>query len=169
MKPPRVMWLAHDVLSALTEEANRATPAETGGVLLGYIAELGKEPVVTHSVGPGPNAVHERTRFVPDHDFQLAEIARLYAASGARLQYLGDWHTLPDEAAYLSRKDKATIKQIALCKDARIKTPLMLILGFGPEWKPVAWMGTWVSSPLWRRGLVTHLVRIEVFGDRTPP
>src|SRR5205823_8721378 len=52
--------------------------------------------VVTSAVGPGPGAVHERARFVPDHEYHYGELARLYADSVRRLQYLRDWHTHPD-------------------------------------------------------------------------
>ena len=103
VKRPRLMWLSATVLSALVEEADRLAPMETGGILLGFWAEEEIQPVVLEMLGPGPNAIHERYRFVPDHDYQIGAIARRYHESGHRLQYLGDWpgqtHSIVEEIA----------------------------------------------------------------------
>jgi integrative and conjugative element protein (TIGR02256 family) len=163
MNLPQVAWLSRSVLTFLTEEADRAAPDETGGILLGYWTGQHGDPVITHAIGPGPGAIHERERFVPDHEFQTLQIARLYEASGRRLQYLGDWHTHPGADAYLSGKDEATLKQIAMHRDARAPKPVMLILAGGPEWLPSAWVAALTSRRLWRRRLITRLVQIKVF------
>lgn len=158
---PQALWLARQVLSALVEEASRAAPAETGGVLLGYRAAPDGEPVATHAVGPGPGAIHERHRFVPDHEYQLAEIARLYEESGRRLDYLGDWHTHPGGAAYLSQSDRATLRRIAAARAARASRAVMLILAPGPDWEPSAWLGR-LSGVCCPR-LVALPLRVHVF------
>ena len=132
-------WIATSVLDALSSEATVAAPLETGGVLLGYWSESPVAPVITHRIGPGPSAVHETHRFVPDHRFQELEVARLYRESSGQLQYLGDWHTHPNNAGYLSRKDRRTLRRIARSPEARATRPLMLILAYGPEWHPVVW------------------------------
>lgn len=72
----------------MVAEADRAFPLETGGVLLGYFVELGREVVVTHAVGPGPDAIHRRDGFLPDSGFHDETIADLYRASGRRIVYL---------------------------------------------------------------------------------
>jgi integrative and conjugative element protein (TIGR02256 family) len=140
-------------------------PAETGGVLLGYWVEEGGEPVVTHAIGPGPEAVHERTRFIPDDEYQYAEIARLYRESGRRLSYLGDWHTHPGGAAYLSRNDRATLRRIASYAAARAPRPVMLILAPGPNWEPSAWNGILSNRLLWRQRLDARPLRVQLFGE----
>src|SRR3989442_1461190 len=97
-RPPKQLglaWIAKTVLQTMVVEARRRAPNETGGVLLGYWADAGRQVVITDAVGPGPQAAHRRTSFEPDHEFQEAEIRRLYRGSGRRLAYLGDWHTHP--------------------------------------------------------------------------
>lgn len=42
-------------------------PWETGGMLMGYVADNG-DYVVTQLIGPGPNAKHSRYRFLPDNE-----------------------------------------------------------------------------------------------------
>lgn len=125
---PPTLWLARSAHNAMLREAAARHPRETGGVLLGYTGE-GEDVVVTAAVGPGPGAVHERSRFVPDHAFHRAEVERIYAASGRRWTYLGDWHSHPDAAAYLSPTDADTLERIAGAEAARVPHPLMLILG----------------------------------------
>ncbi|HEX5387384.1 MAG TPA: Mov34/MPN/PAD-1 family protein [Gemmatimonadales bacterium] len=128
---PPTLWLARDAHAAMLREAVQRHPHETGGVLLGYAGD-GDDVVVTAVVGPGPNAVHERSRFVPDHAHHESEVARLYEQSGRRWTYLGDWHTHPDTMAYLSATDAETLESIAGAEAARVPWPVMVILGQHP-------------------------------------
>lgn len=137
----RTAWLRTDVLAELLAEADCQAPLETGGVLLGYWSADSSEPVITHAIGPGPCAEHDYQRFLPDHEFHLKEIARLYAQSGRSLSYLGDWHSHPAGCGALSRKDRMTLRQIASETDARASRPMMLILANGSPWEPVVWTG----------------------------
>lgn len=136
---PSQLWIGHNLVTSLEAEATRTMPCETGGVILGYYSADGGDLVITHALGPGPNAFHDETRFVPDHEFQVREIARLYHESGRRLQYLGDWHSHPGGSGELSAQDRATFQTIARCKEARAPQPVMLILAGGVEWQPHAW------------------------------
>lgn len=157
-------WLARQVLASLTREAERATPKETGGILLGYWAD--DVPVITRAVGPGPEALHGRYGFMPDHKYQEKEIARLYEASDRTIEYLGDWHTHPGAAADLSPKDEATLKTIAAHRPARVARPLMLILSPGPEWVPTVWQGELKGRLLRRRKLTVRRLALQIFDER---
>ncbi|WP_183233673.1 Mov34/MPN/PAD-1 family protein [Bradyrhizobium sp. CIR3A] len=65
---------------------------------------------------------------------------RAFEASGGGLDYLGDWHSHPDNVAEMSDLDAATLLRIA----RKVSSPLMLILaGSGSEWSPKCWMGPW--------------------------
>lgn len=105
-------------------------PKETGGVLMGYKKE--KEIGITHIIGPGPDAIHELYSFTPDNDYHEKEIARVYSSTGKDISYIGDWHTHPNNAAYLSSRDKRTLKNIASYKPSRLPEPLMIVLGTFP-------------------------------------
>jgi integrative and conjugative element protein (TIGR02256 family) len=113
-------------------EARRAYPLETGGVLVGYVAE-NHEPVVQHLVGPGLAARHRRHRFHPDHDWQCRRLDELFEASAGQAVYLGDWHTHPDGSPQMSWLDKRTLRGIARHRQAELSRPLMLIGGGGRE------------------------------------
>lgn len=105
-------------------------PKETGGVLMGYKKE--KEIGITHLIGPGPNAIHEKYSFTPDNDYHEKEIARIYKSTGKDITYIGDWHTHPGNAAYLSERDKKTLRNISANKMSRLPEPLMIIVATKP-------------------------------------
>ena len=143
-------------------EGRRSAPLETGGVLTGYWAETGDEAIVTEVVGPGPRAVHERSRFRPDTEYHEAEVARIYLASGRVHTYLGDWHTHPDGGSYLSAADLATLRRISHSHEARAPNALMLVLGNrGDEWTVGGWAAPLNGVFPWRRSR-PRIVRIRL-------
>lgn len=158
-----VLWVPRSVLRTLDEEAARMAPQETGGVLMGYWAHAPAadvaglvEAVVTACTGPGPQAVHRRTSFSPDDGFDEREIARLYAASGRRAGYLGDWHSHPGGPGRLSGTDYATLRRIAREPNARAPHPVMVVLAGGEPWVPHAWFVTTARTwPWWQRAVDT--------------
>lgn len=132
-------WISKSVLSLMNAEADAQSPRETGGILLGYWAHDPAVPVITGAIGPGPHAVHETHRFIPDYKFHEQEIARRYLQSKGALEYLGDWHTHPGHTGDLSKRDYSTLVRIAYSRSARVQQPLMLILAHGPRWQPIVW------------------------------
>src|SRR6266849_1420647 len=129
----RRAWVHRSVLRQLHDEAQRAFPNETGGVLMGYWIDDASQVVITDVVGPGPRAIHYTKSFVPDHDFQEERIARIYEESDRIWTYLGDWHTHPHGSSSLSRRDRQTLRAIAMHSEARCPLPLMAILAGGRE------------------------------------
>lgn len=108
------------------DETKRWSGLETGGVLIGYWNE--SQAVVTTVVGPGPNAIHGKRRFVPDQDFHEKAVAEIYLQSGRVVTYLGDWHSHLAGEGLPSLRDVATMVRIARSPKARANTPLMVII-----------------------------------------
>jgi len=119
-------WLSREALNDMMAEGERKFPMETGGLLMGYWGE--GVPVITHIIGPGPGASHERFNFEPDYAYHRQEVDRLYAEREG-LWYLGDWHTHPCGVAEPSRLDLKMVQSVRANKDAHVPKPLMLILG----------------------------------------
>ena len=161
------LWIGRDVMALLEAEAIGRAPCETGGVLLGYWPGNGRDCVVTHVTGPGPNAIHCETRFAPDHEYQIAEIERLYQQSGRRLYYLGDWHSHPGGGGELSKQDRRTLRTIARSRTARASRPVMVILCGGPQWHACAWRHLPGQSWLWSRAVV-HPLAVRVCDPVAP-
>jgi len=107
-------------------------PLETGGVLVGYVAD-NQDVVVRFAIGPGPLAVHRRHRFTPDHAFQCRELDARYAKTQGTEVYVGEWHTHPDGVALLSWLDRRTLACVAQDAGAAIRHPLMMIGAGSPR------------------------------------
>lgn len=123
------IWIAASLLNALMQEAVSGLPNETGGVLLGYWdQDAPNTGLITDITGPGPEAIHKRTSFIPDYRFQEEQIRMIYEKSGRVSTYLGDWHTHPGGSAKLSLIDRVTLHRIANFGPARARTPLMSIV-----------------------------------------
>jgi integrative and conjugative element protein (TIGR02256 family) len=163
LKIPELGWIGSHVLGRMRAEADRIAPSETGGVLLGYWAAISEEPVITHVIGPGPAAIHKPDFFLPDQRYHLTEIARLYEALGPQLCYLGDWHTHPGGAAYLSPTDQSTIFQIAREKAARAAHPIMVVLSPGPVWNFDGWVAHVDRRCFRRPRLALRPIRFRLF------
>lgn len=131
------IWLPSWAMDTMIEDAERWEPQETGGALVGY--EITGGAVITDLVDAGPEAVREASAFTPDADYQLAEIGRLYTASGRVNTYIGDWHTHPDASPAYSRVDLAAMKTVSRSAESRCAFPLMLILGGKEKWDLIAW------------------------------
>lgn len=150
-KPLGLVWLPRPAIREMQHEADSKFPLETGGIIMGYWARPLREVVITIAIGPGPNAVHERTEFAPDHDFQCSHIADAYQASGRTETYVGDWHAHPFGIPLLSRTDQKTLRRIARTPAARLKNPLMLVLAGEPVgWEMAIWCYANVAG-LWGR------------------
>lgn len=144
-------WVSRQVVHEMSTEASRLYPLETGGLLIGYWISSEQEVVINHATGPGPCAIHHPTRFIPDYNYQQAEIARIYYESAQVNTYLGDWHTHPRGGQHLSYKDRRTLRKIANFPEARARLPIMAILGGGePNWL----LSIWRYSPLHFRKLI---------------
>jgi integrative and conjugative element protein (TIGR02256 family) len=122
------VWLPESCEAAILDEAIDRAPKETGGILLGYEVPDRSALVITHLVAAGPGARYRRGLFEPDGRWQEREVARIYAESGRRASYLGDWHSHPDGVAAPSKKDHHTARVIARHRAARMRWPLMLIV-----------------------------------------
>jgi integrative and conjugative element protein (TIGR02256 family) len=116
------VWLTREVHDHMSGEAAAFAPLETGGVLVGW--RNGSDWIATGLIGAGPKAMHGRYAFVPDHAWQVKQLAEAFAESGGDLDYLGDWHTHPTGPVQMSVADRRTLRRIA----RRTENPLMIIM-----------------------------------------
>lgn len=130
--PTPLVWLTHSASVSIVAEVVRAGALETGGLLVGYWSGEA-DVVVTDATRPGPLAAHAEDTYVPDADHDELAMARLYAASGRRHAYLGDWHSHPRGGVGLSERDRRTLLTIATSAQARAPVPLMGIVVPSPS------------------------------------
>lgn len=151
------VWLPEEVAAACRAEASRTFPFESGGTFMGYNAD-DDTVVITALIGPGPNASHGRFHFEPDQQWQLGEIAHLYAQSGRRETYVGDWHSHPNaRSGDVSDVDRRVLKAIIKTPAARCRQPLMALLyGDSARWQLDMW-----RARLVRRALLASCVIVD--------
>lgn len=155
-----IVWIEQGAAQAIVEEARRWMPLETGGVLLGYRAEEDSTVVVKETIGAGPAALHREHTFLPDTEYQEAEIARKYGLSGRKRTYLGDWHAHPGGGGRLSRLDLRTLRAIAGAPEARAPFPIMIVAYGGNPWRLSAWR--WSPRRIGRAVAMSRAVPLRV-------
>lgn len=154
-----VAWILETVFAEMVAEAERSSPCETGGILMGYWAEGHPQVVIAKATGPVPLAVHGRGRFIPDSGFDREQIARIYRESGRTETYLGDWHSHPGGKPTLSWRDRRTLGRIAADPAARAPIPLMAVLVEGP----LCTLAVWRNQPRsWRFPLASGVARLQL-------
>lgn len=137
---PLTIWMDRALLWQLAAEADFERPNETGGILLGY--RNGRDIVIRAYVDAGPKAQRWPHGMRPDADYQAAAVATAFTESQGTMTYLGDWHTHPGSAPSPSKRDRKTLRNIAVEAEAQCPEPLMLILGDGEAgWAMEAWVG----------------------------
>lgn len=155
------LWLCDTAWADMHALADRFCPLETGGMLLGYNGE-NDAPVITAIVGPGRRAKHGQYRFAPDHEDQLATLDAHFAKTAGRETYLGDWHTHPNGACALSRRDKRVLARIAEAPTSGTCHPIMMIVaGSRDDWRLGA-----VRFESRKRRLVGHRYDLTVLEPR---
>lgn len=136
-----VVWITDQTVAAMTAEAERCHPYETGGMLLGWMNDDRHELVVVTVLGPGPEAEHERVRFRPDADWQQRHLDDTYVRTDGRVTFVGDWHVHPEGGFGMSRRDRKTMGSTATDPDARCPHPVMALLArtADDEYRVGAW------------------------------
>lgn len=154
------VWISRDVDNALVQLGERWRPYETGGILLGWKDEGGSS-VIAGLLGGGPSAIHTRSSFLPDDEWQFPRLRELFLDTGGDLNYLGEWHSHPTSSAAMSFTDKTTLRRTA----RRVRNPLMIIVGRPLDaWEVRGWIG---SHRYFHRQQEANLVRFDL-PDRWP-
>jgi integrative and conjugative element protein (TIGR02256 family) len=104
-------------------------------MLVGYVVD--QDIIVRAQIEGGPKAIRERSRFVPDGEWQQERLEEIYASSGRITTYLGDWHSHPLGRPRPSGRDKRTARDVAGSRAARTPHPVTLIVG--RPWRHHRW------------------------------
>jgi integrative and conjugative element protein (TIGR02256 family) len=123
------VFAALSILEVFRRECARIRYRETGGVLFGYRTDE-DDIVVTDATGPGPRARHSWRFFEPDTRYCQEQLSRIYRETQGAVSYLGEWHTHPYGSTLPSRRDSATMSQIAV--NARFRQPEPLLWIYRP-------------------------------------
>ena len=109
----------------MLREAQRAYPHETGGVLIGRFDKQG--PHIAKAGDAGPAASAGATRFVRDGAHAQALVDETVARSGGRLDYIGEWHSHPNDQG-ASPTDVNSMSQLSRDRAYRRSQPVLIIV-----------------------------------------
>ena len=110
---------------------------------MGFVDREGKLHV-TDRIDAGPLAKRTRRSLKVDEAWQWAEMEKLYASSGGRISYLGDWHTHPrQKRGYLSGDDINALNTIfAEMEPSPSKVISAILFGGRRAWKYNFWVAS---------------------------
>lgn len=113
-----------------TFDAHRQTRfyhREAGGQLFGHVERF--RWTVEHATGPGRTDRRVRFGFKPDRAREQQEIHEFHAMG---FDYLGDWHTHPEDTPTPSSRDLDSIGEIAQQSTHHLSGFLLCIVGRSP-------------------------------------
>jgi integrative and conjugative element protein (TIGR02256 family) len=114
---------------------------ETGGALFGFDASEYGPPLISHALGPGPEALREPKLFVRDLDFTRRAAETIHQESAA--QWIGEWHTHP--AGHPEPSEADLVSYLRHLNDPELGFGMLIsciVVPTDPEWKGsvvVAW------------------------------
>lgn len=105
-------------------ESSAFAPVETGGMLIGHLADQILR--LTHVTPPGPHAEHGRTHFRRDGIFSQALLDLAVSESRGRDDYVGEWHSHPFNEGP-SSQDVASLHRIGTSAKYCCPFPVLLL------------------------------------------
>lgn len=106
-----------------------ATSPESGGILLGTKILSRNEYVVTEVTTPTPNDKQGRFFFLRNQKTAQKRVTEVWNASNGVTNYLGEWHTHPQQTPQPSSIDLQLIQRVINEKTPVFPTVFLLILG----------------------------------------
>jgi integrative and conjugative element protein (TIGR02256 family) len=148
---PRIhtIHFAAGVPAQLQSWAETKSPAETGGVLIGY--EDAGTVYVVEATDAGPHATELPTRFLYDDEYVNERLAEALARLGDRGQYVGEWHSHPEATPRPSDLDRRSFASLAEGPLVPTNEPALFIVGVNPATKKTH--GVYAASSPLGRGL----------------
>lgn len=134
--------LEPQVVSTLRSHAQLSADApEAGGILIGY--RRGKHLHIVEATVPAAGDAQGRFSFFRSSPSHACRARTRWSDSGGTLDYVGEWHTHPEEDPRPSCLDRVEWKKIALANQSSF---LFVIPGNSDAW----WFGVGVGFRLRR-------------------
>jgi [CysO sulfur-carrier protein]-S-L-cysteine hydrolase len=121
--------LPEAVFTKIKQQVKKSYPNECGGIFVGKIILDENKAIIEKIMMP------KRLKSTPVYFLRLSGfinrwLLRLFQQSGGESFYLGEWHSHPNGRPRPSHTDYKTMKRISENRNVRIRTPLLLIVGY---------------------------------------
>lgn len=103
------IYINKDALKFIYNEVQISKDIETGGILVGVVLAT-NDILITHAVGPGPNAIKRYNEFQKDYEYSMKMLNFLYKKYS--VDFIGDWHKHPNNNLGYSIKDYTSMIKI---------------------------------------------------------
>lgn len=100
-----------ETYNKILEEFKKATPKETGGILLGHINIKNKIIYVTDIFLPKDNK-NDYSTLYKGSEGTCEYLKHISVITGGMISYVGDWHTHPNSSTVMSGTDKKAILEL---------------------------------------------------------
>ena len=116
-------------LRELKRQVRDALPNETGGTLVGRYSDNLRVACVERVIGVRIGGQQGRSWFYRPPDSIDGQLAEIYARSGGRTYYLGEWHSHPGAHPRPSTTDLNTLIGLARSRSVATDTPVLIVAG----------------------------------------
>lgn len=129
--PERQCFLAvpASAMRDLRRRARQALPNETGGTLVGRYSKNLRVACVERVIGVRAGGRQGRSWFYRPPDSIDGQLAEIFAKSGGRTYYLGEWHSHPGARPQPSPTDLNTLIGLARSRSVATDTPILIVAG----------------------------------------
>ncbi|MBN1188101.1 MAG: ThiF family adenylyltransferase [Bacteroidales bacterium] len=107
-------------------------PNEFGGILTGSYLNNYKEVVISNIICPD-NYVNSPYKFEPDPNDLNKKLKIIYKKYDGKIEYVGDWHSHPDNTNQYSPPDFISIEDIAKSSKVNTHNPVLLIAAYNKD------------------------------------
>ncbi len=142
-----IVVIAPPVLDKFASYVQGKNKYEAGGILLGY--RRGDHFEVIHATEPSEIDKRSRFHFVREAKYHSEIASKLWAKSNGTINYIGEWHTHPEETPTPSSLDINEWKKLTM-KSSDQNPFVMTIVGAKELW-------TGLSHP---NGLIKKLIEV---------
>jgi integrative and conjugative element protein (TIGR02256 family) len=122
--------ISTSVLTAMLKHVQRHQwSREAGGVLLGRMRVQGEDVDVTEITTPGPRDRRSRFRFFRAQEPAQSVVKDAWERSDGQVNYLGEWHTHPQDDPEPSSHDRAEWRRLVKIQTYEQSSLFFVIVG----------------------------------------
>ncbi len=127
------LYIESACLQEIEEYSRLHFPNEFGGILIGSYLNDYKELIISGIICPD-KFINSPMNFEPDYKVLNIKLKELYKEFEGKIEYIGDWHSHPNNTNHFSSSDFKSIQDVAKSKNVNTHNPILLIVAYGEDY-----------------------------------